>query len=448
MEIRHLSIDWNLDHPAIHRDTFFGRFSISAFDAVFIDPEPIPRHWTAEVSPEGDGIRRTDPLRDRGFGRTLEGWMYRRRTEAHDLLRRGGGILVCRLRPRGEPLEIVSPGSPAERIDRYTWLPSISLVDRQHQLSFPANGRFLPRSGEDIVFEGTGSPFEEYLREFDGHIFYDAVYQDLLSTPLERFATILARNRVGDIVALEIPFDEGRLVLVPEVIGIPPAREASSLIEAVRQEAFRPSFTPSPDWLPSYPLPGEERLVDELTGLIERRDALARKVEEIERKLKEKTDFKLILYAKGRFSFLPAVAEAFRSLGFAVENLGSNLVLKSDEGDAIVVAEASEGAQVGLSPYRRLREAVDRAITDGDGPHKGVLVVSGSRELDPKHRPTEFAPEVLRGCEVQGICLLTSYRLFKLVQRGLKPGARKESLAEIRRMILECDGEFRDAESK
>jgi len=448
MEIRPLAIDWSLDHPAIRPDTFFGRFSFSAFDAVFIDPEPIPSHWTADISPEGDGVRRTDRTRDRGFGRTLEGWMRRRRAEAHDLLIRGGGILVCRLRTRGEPLEIVSTGAPPERIDRYSWLPSISLVDRHHQLTFPANGRFLPRHGEDVVFEGTGNPFEDYLREFAGHISYDAVYQDLLSTPIERFATVLARNRVGDVVALEIPFDEGRLILVPEVTGVPPGREADRLLEAVHQEAFRPSFAASPDWLPSYPLPGEDSLVDELTGLTERREALARKVEETGKKLEEKTRYKRVLYAKGRFSFLPAVADSFRALGFEVEELDRNLILKSAEGDAIVVAEATEGAQVDLSPYRRLREAVDRAITDGDGPHKGILVVSGSRELDPKHRPTEFAPEVLRGCAAQGICLLTSYRLFKLVQRALKGPRSKKSLADLRRLILECDGEFRDAEPK
>jgi len=325
METRHLAIDWNLDHPAIHRDPFFGRFSFSAFDAVFIDPEPISRHWTAEVATGGDGIRRTDPERDRGFGRTLKAWMQRRRAEADDLLKRGGGIIVCRLRPRGEPLEILSSGGVPERVDRYSWLPSITLVDRHHQLSFPTNGRFLPRRGEDIVLAGTGSPFEDYLREFEGHIVYDAVYQDLLSTPIERFATVLARNRVGDIVALEIPFDEGRLILV------------------ARKEAFRPAFAPIPDWLPSYPLPGEDELVDELTGLTERRDALALKVEETAKKLEEKTRYKLLLYAKGRFSFLPAVADSFRALGFDVTESGPELVLQSPEGDAIVAAEARSG---------------------------------------------------------------------------------------------------------
>ena len=448
MEIRPLAIDWNLDHPAIRRDTFFGRPSLSAFDAVFIDPEPIPHHWTAEVTPGGDGIRRTDPERDRGFGRTLKGWMQKREAEANDLLKRGGGIIVCRLRPRGEPLEILPSGGVPERIDRYSWLPSISLVDRNHQLSFPANGRFLPRRGEDIVFEGTGNPFEDYLHEFEGHISYSAVYQDLLSTPIERFATVLARNRLGDIIALEIPFDEGRLVLVPGVEGIPPVREASSLLEAVRKESFRPAFAAIPDWLPRYPLPGEGELVDELTGLIERRDTLSRKVEETEKKLEEKTGYKQILYAKGRFSFLPAVADSFRALGFEVEETDRALFLKSSEGDAIVVAEATEEEHVGLPPYRRLRDEVDRAVTEGDRPQKGILVVSGSRELDPRHRPTEFAPEVLRGCKSQGICLLTSYRLFKLVQRALKGPRNKKSLAELRRLILECDGEFRDPESK
>ncbi|MGB2982274.1 MAG: hypothetical protein WBC63_00245 [Candidatus Bipolaricaulia bacterium] len=443
MQIRSLTLDWPLDAPNLHRDSFFGRPSLSAFDLVFIDPVSVSRHWTEDIAPEADGFRRTNPERDRGFGRTLAAWMTRRRTEAGDLLKRGGGILVCRLRTRGESLEIVGSESPGERIDRYGWLPSISLVDRHHQFSFPSNGRFVPRHGEDVVLADTGHPFEEYLRQFAGHIVYDAVYQDLMSTPIDRFATVLARNRVGDVLAVSVPFDEGRLILVPPIEGVSPLREATVLHEAASQLAVRPGFVAPPDWLPGYPLPGEEGLVDELASLTERRDTLAKKIEEITEKLDEKTGTKRILYTKGRFSFLPAVADSFRALGFTVEPMDGGFRLTSDEGDALVVAEASEEAKVGVTAYRRLRDIVDRSVTDGDPHHKGILVVSGSRELDPKRRPTQFSAEVLRGCSGQGFCLVSSYQLHKLVQASSEDRSKK-SLAALRRGLLECDGELRD----
>ena len=446
MAIHALSLDWHLDDPTIQRDDFFGRVSLSAFDVVAIDPVAMSRRWTEEISPEPDGARRTNPHRDRGFGRTLAAWMLRRRTETNDLLKRGGGIVVCRVRTRGEPLEIVGDDGPAERIDRYGWLPTISLVDRHHQLTFPTNGRFLPRNGEDVILAQSGHPFEEYLREVSGHIVYDAVYQDLMSTPIERFATVLARNRVGDVLALSIPYDEGRLILVPPVEGVSPSREASILLEAGRQLAFRPAFSAPPDWLPSHPLPGEDGLVDELASLTERRDALSQKVEEVRGKLEEKLRPKRILYAKGRFAFLPAVGDAFGALGFSVDAQDPVLRLSSDEGDALVVAEASEEAKIGLPAYRRLRDAVDGTVTDGDGHHKGILVVSGSRELDPKRRPTQFSDEVLRGCQGQGFCLVSSYQLFKLVQAALEDRS-KQGLAALRRRILECDGEFREQDA-
>jgi hypothetical protein len=369
--------------------------------------------------------------------------MHRRRAEADDLLKRGGGIVVCRLRTRGESLEITGDAAP-ERIDRIAWLPGISLVDRHHQLTFPTNGRFLPRQGEDVVFEETGHPFEEYLRAVSGHIVYDAVYQDLLSTPIDRFATVLARNRVGDVVALSVPFDEGRLVLVPPVEGISPTREATLLLEAARRLTVRPSYSSPPDWLPSYPLPGEDDLVDEMTSLIERRDALSKKIEEIRGTLEEKTRARRILYTKGRFSFLPAVAEAFATLGFSVDSSETVLRLTSDGGDALVVAEAVDEPKVGVSAYRRLRDAIDRAITDGESHRKGVLVVSGSRELDPKRRSRQFTEEVLRGCRAQGFCLVSSYQLFKLVRAVLEDRTAKSS-ATLRRRLLECDGELRDS---
>ena len=106
---------------------------------------------------------------------------------------------------------------------------------------------------------------------------------------------------------------------------------------------------------------------------------------------------------------------------------------------------AAEGAKVQLPAYRQLLHSIDQAVTDGDGRLKGILVVSGSRELDPKRRPTQFSESVLRGCTDQGYCVLSSYHLFKLVQDVL--GSKKGDHAGIRRRLIECEGEFRGAET-
>ena len=440
---RILALDWKLPHPRVVAGEFFTADSISAFTAAFIDPDEIPTRWTYAVPPERDGVRRTYLDQDRGFGRVLSRAFARRRAEAADLLYKGGGILVCRLRPRGDPLELVTPDGPLERLDRYSFLPSLSLVDRQHQLSFPANARFVPRRGSDVIVTRVDDPFADYLREFSGRISYRAVYQDILETPLERFATVLAHNRVGDVVGLSLPFDEGRLVLLPPLDGVPPEREAAALVEAVDQMSIRPPFVPVPDWLSGYSLPGEDALADELRSLIERRDKLAAKVEEVRTRLEEASRYKRLLYTKGRFSFLPAVRDAFRALGFEAEEAGDELVVRSPEGDAIVAAAAADSGPVGLPSYRRLLARVDQARTDGTGPHKGILVVSGGIGLDPKRRKTEFTPEVLRGCKSQGFCLLTAYSLYKLVRAAL--AARdEEGNATVRKRILECEGEFRE----
>jgi hypothetical protein len=439
-----LAVDWTLDHAEIRREGFFDRPSFSSYDAVIIDPSSLSRHWTESIAPGADGIRRTDPQQDHGFGRTLSQWMTKRREESEDLLKRRGGLLICRLHPRGEPVEISSPGSPPERIDRFSWLPATSLVDRHHQFAFPANGRFVARHGRDLQFEGSGSPFEDYLREFEANLHYFAVYQDMLSTPLERFATVLARNRVGDAVALEIPFDEGLLVLLPAADGISPSREASILAEAIRKSSLRPAYSSPPDWLPAYALPGEEDVVDELAGLVERRDALSAKVDEVSQRLEEKTRHKRLLFAKGRTFFERAVADGLHQLGFDVELEGGVLRIRSEEGDALVATEASEEPKVGAAAYHRLHREIDRSITDGEDPKKGILVLSGSRELDPKRRPTQYLPEVLRGADGHGYCLLTSYQLFKMVQSALE-GKNKKGLASLRRRILETDGTYREA---
>jgi hypothetical protein len=442
MNYNFLAIGWRVERPGIREEDFFEGPAFSSVDALFLDPRSISERWVYAIPPEKDGVRRTYTERDRGFGRILIRLMAKRRSEAADLLYKRGGVIVCHLYPRGEPIEVMKQGVPSERIDRYSWLPTTTLVDRQHQLTFPANARFLPRRGEDVVFAESGDPFEDYLHEFEGKISYRAVYQDLLESPIDRFARVLARNRVGDIIALSIPFDEGRLVLLPPIEGVSPAREGAALVRAVSQYALRPAFFSPPDWLPAYPLPGEEALRDELSSLVDRRDKLIRKVDEVSSQMEEVTRYKRVLYTKGRFTLIPAVADSFRALGFEIEESDYDLLLRCNEGDAIGAVAATERATVDLPPYRRLLDWVDRARTSGEGPHKGILIVSGSRELDPKRRPTQFSPEVLRGCTSQGFCLLTTYELYKLVVRALQE-RDKTNLARLRRALLECDGEFR-----
>lgn len=445
MDRTFLAIGWRLPHPRVQEADFFEGPSFASVDAVFIDPACLSDRWTVETPLERDGIRRTYAESDQGFGRLLARLMAKRRAEAADLLTKRGGLIVCRLHPRGDPLEVVTQGAVSDRIDRYGWLPTTSLVDRQHQLAFPANTRFVPRRGEDVVFEGTGDPFEALLRGFEGRLVYQAVYEDLLSTPVPRFARVLARNRVGDIVALCLPFEEGRLVLLPSVSGVSPAQEAAALVQAVSDYALRPAYTPVPDWLPGYAPPEEEALRDELRGLSERREKLTRKITEVEGKLEEVARYGRLLYTKGRFALLPVVADAFRVLGFGVDEGSGDLLLRSDEGDAIGTVRATDGPAVDLPDYRRLLDAVDRARTSGEGPGKGILIVSGSRALDPRHRPTQFTPEALRGCKSQGFCLLTTYELFKLVRRALGSKGDKER-AGLRRGLLECDGEYRGSD--
>jgi hypothetical protein len=309
---------------------------------------------------------------------------------------------------------------------------------------FPSNGRFVPRRGRDVLLQESDSPFFEYLARFRESFVYEAVSQDLLSTPIDRFATVLARNRVGDVLAMEIPFEEGRLILVPPTEGVPAATEAAILQESVQAMVDRPVFSALPDWLPSYLLPGEDELSDEIARLDARRASLNEKVDELRGRWAKITRYKRILYAKGRFAFQPAVADAFRALGFDVQSEDGVLLLQSSEGDAVVVVAAADGAKVELPAYRHLLQRVDQSVTDGDGRRKGILVVSGSRDLDPRRRGAQFSEGVLRGCLDQGYCLLSGYHLFQLVQDALT--SKRKDQAKTRRLLIECEGEFRGVE--
>jgi len=442
MNSRLLAIEWTLAHESLTRDGFFDAPSFSSYDAVLIDPQSIAGHW-ASVGIDGSGDRRTHRGHDLGLGRAVSVIMARRRREASDLLLKAGGTLVCRLRPRSWPLHILSDDGPSERIDRYSWLPSVSLVDRQHHLAFPANGRFVPRRGTDVRFSGTDSPFETFLKRMEGNLEYEAVYQDLLETPIEHFATVLARNRIGDVIAVEIPYGEGRLVLVPPTKDVSPASEAAALVEALAKSGARSGFEGAPDWIASYETPGESALRDELTSLTSRRDKLSAKIEEAQKRYDDTTRMKRLLCAQSQGALTQAGEDACRALGFETEQTRDGLVLRSDQGDARMMFAASESA-VDVQPYRRLLGLIDRARTENVEPKKGILVVNGFRHLDPRQRSTEYSDAVRRGCKSQGFCLMNSHDLFQLATQD--SGSSREQAA-LRKRILETDGVFKLAKS-
>jgi len=435
---RLLAIEWMLAHEGLAREGFFDSPSFSSVDAVLIDPLSIPTHWS-RVTIDGSGDRRTHRGHDLGLGRAVATVMTRRRREASDLLLKAGGTLVCRLRPRGRPLYILSDDGPSEQMDRYSWLPSVSLVDRQHHLAFPANARFIPRRGSDVRFAGTDSPFEAYLKRMEGMLEYEAIFQDLLETPIDRFTTVLATNRVGDVIAVEIPYGEGRLVLVPPTRGVSPASEAAALFEALTKSGTHSGFEGAPDWISSYETEGEPALRDELSSLTNRRDKLVAKIVETQEKYNAATRMKRLLFAQGRRALRQSAEDACRALGFETEHAEEGLIIRSDDGDARMMLAASENA-VDVQPYRRLLGLVDRDRTENADAKKGILVVNGFRHLDPRQRSTGYSEAVRRGCASQGFCLITSYDLFRLALQAAASSGRKQ--AALRKRFLETDGEF------
>jgi len=442
-----LAVDWQLEHSDLENGSFVDAPSFAGYDALFIDPSRINDLWVYDVPCEKDGLRRTYVENDRGFGKVIIRLIERRRMEIDDLLRKGGGIVVCRLLPRSEPLEVMSNSGRLERLNRSSILPPISLVKKNQHFIFPANVRFLPRCGQDIVVEKTDHPFADYLRAFTDKFIYQSVFKDLMASSLEEFVTVLARNKVGDIIALSIPFDEGRLILVPPTYDLPSRREAEVLLSAVAAATERPLFAPAPDWLPAYPIPGEDGLRDELDSLNERVDKLCAKKAEVEQRLDQLIVYKRILYTKGRFSLFSAIRQSFRVLGFEVPQPEEykedwDLLLRSDEGDAIGVIAATESTPVRLKHYHSLLRQVDGALVESAHRYKGILVVNAEREKDPKHRGTQFSSEVLRGCQAQRFCIISTYQLYKMV-KDVFTDQDKSRAAHWRKKILETDGEIK-----
>ena len=436
--MRILSLDWDIEGAGIERASLHDADSLAGYEAVLIDPRGIPELWLPHVVPDRDGVRRIVPGYDQGLARALENLFSARRTELEGLLR-AGGLALVRLRAPGEPVEIAPPNAPPRRLDAYAFLPTISLVRERQYLSFPRGVRFLPRTGRDLQGLDLSHPLGGYLTQVRR---YEAVIVSPMGLPLEEFGQVLLRNRIGDVLAWEIRFGEGRLLFVPPTES-PPREEAERLLPAIfalLEEV--PAESRYPAWLSRYTLPPEEELRRELDGVSAELAELERRRAELRERLRGFETLKGLLCPGGTKGLLRAGMRAFRLLGFevAADDVDPQAFrAEAPEGRGLVRVAWSPAGPVALGPYRPLLLALDHLRLEmGEALH-GVMLVAAETSLDPKRRGTRYTDALRRACEEHGISLVTGEELFEAV-RAVLGGADP---VPVRRSLLSGSGPWR-----
>ena len=194
-----------------------------------------------------------------------------------------GGILVVRL---VQPARLRVAGS-MDTIDSYSWWLDVAAAASEGRItaSWPTEG-----SGPMQVLE-PGHPFEGYLR---AAMTYSARLTSL--TPDNSRVVVLAENRTGDAVAVEVPCKRGALILVP-----PPTSDGGEyMLDAAIDQALQTWLGIAHEWT----------VADEAT-LSAQRDAILRDM-----RVKREETYQLLTSARTTKGVVLQMLHVDRAIGY------------------------------------------------------------------------------------------------------------------------------------
>ncbi len=437
--MRVLALGWEIEGPGVLRAEFASADSLASYDAVLIDPEPLPSLWLLQAVLEPDGVWRLHPGRDLGLSRALDNLVSARRAEVEDLLLRGGGVVVVRVRAPGEGVEIA--GNPPHRLDRYAFLPRTSLVSGPHHLGLPGGLKIVPRRGRDLAVSDRAHPVGPYLDAF-APLGYEAVLVAALGAPLASFGRVLATNRVGDVIAWELPLGAGRMLFLPSFPGASPAEVGERLLPVVAALLAEPLPVELPDWISGFELPGEDELRRNEEAVAREQERVRRKQADLGETRRSYDVLRALLAPRGVHGLAQAVQAALDRLGFTVSSLGeapATVVAASPDGDLLVRVAVSLFGPVGPEEHRALLLDLDRLRAEGGQDARGMLVCLAEPRLDPRRRGPQWAESVRRGCRDHNLLFTSSADLFRAVRHVLSHG----DADEVRKDLVSAAGEWR-----
>ena len=400
-----LALGLEADHERIERAAFDAPAAMAGRALVLLDPAVVPALWSG-VAAGADGKQATNAETDGGFGSRLVELLRRRRREAAELLA-AGGTLVCVLRPLGSPLYVrrrTRRGPAAVIVHAYSWLPDAPALASLVIAAVPAGE---PRAAD------AEHPAWQLIAAQGADLACEACVANEQLRPAWH---VVATDRLGRPLALEVALGPGRLVLVPPVAG--DARQRGELL--VRCFAPEPEPppepepmppTPAPAWLADHLLPGQAELGVRLGELTEQLEAVQAELADARPRHAEMALLSTLLYAATGRELAPAAAAAFRRLGFQVE-LGEDdcLALECEEGRA-VVAVAASAAAVDSDPYWTLA----RRFEGDEAPPVGIILGNAYCKRRPEDRGAPFSDLLRRGAEHRGLCLLPADGLHAAV---------------------------------
>jgi hypothetical protein len=367
----------------------------------------------------------------RGYGGAYDS-LYAATQDGHlserlftELLKSGGKLIVVVPGARNESFSMSPRSDGSVRISN-TWWSELHIS-------------FVEESGD------TRSVIFPKLNRYFSHVakwpYTMSVSASGRTMDASKYAAVVNRYNSAVAVGLRIGQD-GLLIVVPPATDLSPEQGALLLVEDLCGVQVGP--VPPPDWVSSYEVPGQSKLIHEIGGLTSERARIDAAVARGQAELANLQSVRGLLYESGAV-LRGLVLDAFEELGASVRTrLDERMedgIIDCDRGPAVLEIKKSS-TSASKSDVRQLDEWVGKLISDGEDP-KGILVVNHYAGTPPNEREAPFPDNVIdyaRKARSKPLCLLTTVQLYEAI---CAVRAEKTKPQELLNQMYEADGPAR-----
>jgi hypothetical protein len=400
-QLRVISIGFPFENESVAHASLETDRALFDFDVVVIRPPQFA--ITTDCNLEAFKI--LSQMSAFGAHEHLESVVNSKKRELDIFFRQGGVLVVFLVPPDSHRVEQKRYGqTETYTIDNYDFL------DRHLAMCLRKG------TGSQITYSDPQEPFVNVLKKSAvAWTAYVTRHPDAPLNPIKFFAHAGA----GGALAGKMPYEEGHLILLPNVARL----DEEAFLEACAEYRFKRQGSTRPKWVERVSPPGVLPIRSEIAKLDEQITNLQNAKQIRERELDDRFAYRKLLYEKGKTQLEPIVLRALDDLGFATSPSeiirGTNYEIdgRTSNGSTrgIVETKGSKN-QIAQSEFAPL---VIKLLADSDVSHqfsKGILVGNGLCETEAGGRlgNTVFTPHVLDGAKRNSVALINSVELYWL----------------------------------
>ncbi|HLZ73116.1 MAG TPA: hypothetical protein VKV26_24695 [Dehalococcoidia bacterium] len=434
--MRALVIGFPLPSPQIDNYNLLTAPSWFDYDGVLVEPLSVSQVIEDVLEQrEEHQTRAEEPIVNRPTGPlavSLAEMIKRRRAEAQFLLQNGGVIAVF-----ARPNVLHEGVAGFAGCDRYAWLPAPAAVAWEPPF-------LLRAEGSDVHITDPLHPFARFVEANARWIAYHARFDE--NTPgFPSFGHVFARSAGGAAVGVELRVGNGKVVFLPALgsiaYGDPRFEMATQMLEALRRASLKDGAQEEPGWAREIPLPGVEELETKAQAASAALHAAEGSLGEAMVELEKVAKYRALLWQEGALGLEPVVRDAFRTLGFEVEDDPDKPGWIADGSlKAFFEVQGSSGPAPEY-PYFRLQKRLEKDLLDTREPKRGLIVINGFREQRPEMREAQASETLRIACENYRYALLTTERLLEMVRCVLDEPLDAVRRSMLRERLLKATGE-------